>query len=45
MIYAMQKCSIKENVYPRALENVSGMPDTLFYKGDISLLNNSRAVG
>lgn len=44
MTYQIFKCAKGDMNYPKAFSNLKGMPDLLYYKGDISLLNTYNSV-
>lgn len=44
MIYHINRCKKGDTDYPKALAELKGMPELLYYKGDISILNKSRNI-
>ena len=40
----IKKCHIDEDVYPSLLRDIKKPPNTLFYRGDISILNNNKCI-
>ena len=44
MITQIEKCEKGSSNYPKALENLKGMPVCLYYIGDISILNDMKSI-
>ena len=44
MTYIIKKSEPKDSLYPKAFSNLKGMPSCLYYKGDISVLNQYNCV-
>lgn len=44
MITHIEKCEKGSDNYPKALENLKGMPACLYFKGDIAILNDLKSV-
>lgn len=40
----IQKITINDKVYPKLLKEISDPPETLYYRGDISVLNNAPTI-
>lgn len=44
MNYSIQKCSNKDDIFPKSFKRLKGMPDLVYYQGDISILSNEKCV-
>ncbi len=44
MITHIERCERGSQNYPRALNELNGMPENLYYKGNISILNEMKSV-
>ncbi len=44
MSFSIEKCDIDDDIYPVVLKHLNGMPQVLYYQGNISILNDEKCV-
>ena len=44
MSFLIKKCDANDDIYPKVLKHLNGMPQVLYYQGNISILNENKCV-